>query len=174
MFTQIYVWRNVRARGNEVRKGGRGETEERAGPGKRGLGGSHPRAQIPGGEEEEGRARLFSAVSSDGTGDNGHSLKHRKFSLNTRKKRLFLFGFALFSCCEGGQTMAWVSQRGYGVSLWRDAHSPAARILSEQGGQGDPQRSLPTLATLWCNHKVPTPWVSSSWEPSWGEHQARW
>lgn len=70
--------------------------------------------------------------------------------------------------------MAWVSQRGYGVSLWRDAHSPAARILSEQGGQGDPQRSLPTLATLWCNHKVPTPWISSSWEPSWGEHQARW
>lgn len=89
MFTQIYVWRNVRARGNEVRKGGRGETEERAGPGKRGLRGSHPRAQIPGGEEEEGGARLFSAVSSDGTGDNGHSLKHRKFSLNTRKKGCF-------------------------------------------------------------------------------------
>lgn len=60
---------------------------------KEGSGESHPRAQIPGGEEEEGGARLFSAVSSDGTGDNGHSPKHRKFSLNTRKKKVVFVWF---------------------------------------------------------------------------------
>lgn len=117
------------------------------------------------GRRREGGARLSSAVSSDGTGHNGHRLKHRKFSLNTRKKGLFLFGFALFSCCEGGQTMARVSQRGYGVSWWRDAHSPAACILSPEAPAhlGNPS------GVGWCNHKVPTPWISSPWE-----HQARW
>lgn len=46
LFTQFNVWRDVWAQGNEVKKGGRGEAEERAHLCKRGLGGSHQCVKI--------------------------------------------------------------------------------------------------------------------------------
>lgn len=108
------------------------------------------------GRRREGGARLFSAVSSDGTGDNGHSLKHRKFCLNIRKRVGFFIYFFIFLFFLAVKVVrqwhrfpreAMVSPCGEMLTtqLYASMGSP---LLSDWGGQDDLQRSLPTLAIL--------------------------
>lgn len=52
-------------------------------------------------------ARLFSMVPSNSLRSNGHDLKYRKFHSIIKKKQF---------CCEGIQTLEWITQRGCGVS----------------------------------------------------------
>ena len=56
---------------------------------------------------EEGRARLFSMVSTDRTRGNGHKVNRR---------RLFDHQESLFHC-EGGEALGQDAQRGCGVSI---------------------------------------------------------
>lgn len=85
---------------------------------------------LMGGNEEQGR--LFWLVPTDGTRDNGHTLKQVKFCLKTRKH---------FFDSKSGQVLEQASQRGCEASTCADiqtpmGHSPRHPALSDPASAG--------------------------------------